>query len=125
MTAKLPYILILLCAAVAGGVYLLWQSNPAYDLAALLVADVVMLLLSLAAWAMLRKQVGERPQAFVRGVFSATMLRLFVCMIGILTYALMLRNTLHRPTLFVMFGIYMAYTILETAVMSRTAKKVR
>ena len=123
MIAKLPLILMILCAAVAGAARLLWQSDPAYDFNALVAADVIMLLLSLAAWALLRKSVAERPQAFVRGVYGATMLRLFVCMIGILTYALMNRAHLHKPTLFVMFGIYMAYAIIETAVFSRIAKK--
>jgi hypothetical protein len=124
MTAKLPVFLIVLFAAIAGGAYLLHKSYPAYDLTALLAADGIMLLLSLAAWAMLRKNVAERPQAFLRGVYGATMLRLFVCLTGILTYALMNRETLHRPTLFVMFGIYMAFTVIETVVFSRVAKKV-
>jgi hypothetical protein len=125
MTAKLPLILVILCVAIAGGAHLLRQSDPAYDFTALIAADIIMLLLSLAAWAMLRKSVAERPQAFVRGVYGATMLRLFVCLIGIITYALMNRAHLHKPTLFVMFGIYMAYTIIETAVFSRVAKKVQ
>src|SRR5689334_4710163 len=106
MIARLPLILIILCAAIAGGVYVLRQSDPAYDFMALIAADVIMLLLSLAAWTMLRKSVAQRPQAFVRGVYGATMLRLFVCMIGILAYALVNRAHLHKPTLFVMFGIY-------------------
>jgi hypothetical protein len=124
MNAKLPLIFIILFAAIAGGMYMLHQSQPAYDLTALIVADLLMLLLSLAAWAMLRKNVAERPQAFVRGVYGATMLRLFVCLVGILSYALLNRSTLHKPTLFVMFGIYMAYTVIETIAFSRTAKKV-
>ena len=124
MNSKLPVFLIVLFAAIAGGSYLLHSSYPAFDLRALLAADGVMLVLSLAAWAMLRKNVAERPQAFIRGVYGATMLRLFVCLTGILTYALMNRETLHRPTLFVMFGIYMAFTVIETVVFSRVAKKV-
>jgi ABC-type transport system involved in multi-copper enzyme maturation permease subunit len=124
MNPRLPLILILLCGVIAAIVWLLWQNNHAFDLTALMAANIIMLALSLAAWAMLRKSVAERPQAFVRGVYGATMLRLFVCLIGIMTYALMIRAHLHKPTLFVMFGIYMAYTIIETAAFSRTAKKV-
>lgn len=124
MTNKLPLFLIILGAAIAGACYLLWRSNPAFDIAALIVADVVMLILSLLAWSMHRRNVAERPQAFIRGVYGATMLRLFVCLTGVLIYALMIRSHLHKPTLFLMFGIYMAFTIIETLVMSQTAKKV-
>src|SRR6188768_349586 len=124
MNAKLPVCLVALFAAIAGGAYLLHQSNPAFDFVALIGADAIMLLLSLAAWAMLRKNVAERPQAFIRGVYGATLLRLFVCLTAVLTYALMNREHLHKPTLFVMFGIYMAYTVIETVVFSRVAKKV-
>lgn len=124
MNAKLPFILLALFALIAGGAWALRHAYPGFDFTALVAADLIMLLLSLAAWAMLRKSVAERPQAFVRGVYGATMLRLFVCLIGILTYALMNRTHLHKPTLFVMFGIYMAYTVIETVAFSNTAKKV-
>ena len=124
MTAKLPLILLAICVLIAGTVYLITHQYPGFDATALHVANILMFLLSLAASAMMRNKVGERPQAFLRGVYSATMLRLFVCMAGILGYALLFRETLHKPTLFVMFGIYLVYTALETVAMSRSAKKL-
>jgi hypothetical protein len=105
--------------------YLMHRGEPKFDLTALLAANGLMLVLSLAAWAMLRRHVGERPQVFVRGVYSATMLRLFVCLAGILAYALIKRPDVHKPTLFVMFGIYAVYTIVETMAFSRQARKMQ
>lgn len=125
MNAKLPLTLTVLCIAIAGGAWMLWQAYPAYDLPALIVADMIMLLLSFAARALVRKSVAGRPQVFVRGVYGVSMLRLFVCLAGVLIYALINRTNLHKPTLFAMFGIYMAYTIIETVAFSNTAKKVR
>ena len=124
MNSRLPLLLIVIFAVITGILFLLRHYFPAFDFPALLVANTVMLLLSVAAWALLRRHVAERPQAFIRGVYGATMLRLFVCLAGILTYALLIRSHLHKPTLFVMFGIYMVYTMIETAAFSRTAKKV-
>lgn len=124
MNGKLPLFLIGLCAAIAAGAYMIWQSCPAYDFTAMIGADLLMLLLSLAAWALLRRSVAERPQTFIRGIYGATLLRLFVCLTGILTYALMNRTHLHKPTLFVMFGIYILYTSIETVIFSRTARKI-
>ena len=125
MNARLPIIFVLILATVSAVLMTIARSHPAYDLTALLIANGVMLVLSFAAWAMLRRNVGERPQAFVRGVYGATMLRLFVCLVGIMTYALMKRPTVHKPTLFVMFGIYAIYTIVETAAFSNQTRKMQ
>lgn len=124
MNARLPIIFVLILAVVSAVLVAIARSHPAYDLTALLIANGVMFILSFAAWAMLRRNVGERPQVFVRGVYGATMLRLFVCLVGIMTYALMKRPAVHKPTLFVMFGIYAIYTIVETAAFSKQARKM-
>lgn len=123
MTARLPLLFIAICFAVAGLIMLL-PHGQGFDVIALLVADGIMLALSLGAWALLRPKVGERPQAFVRGVFGATMLRLFVCFAAILAYALLKKPDLHKPTVFLMFGIYALYTVVETLVFSRQARRV-
>ena len=124
MNAKFPIVLAAVCAAIAVGIYTFCKTHPAYDMMALLVSDVLMFCLSLFAWRMMRKSVSARPQAFVNGVYGATMLKLFVCLAGVLIYTLAKRPNVHKPTLFVMLGIYAIYSIIETAVLSRTAKKV-
>ena len=123
MNRRLPLVFILIFLVVAAVINLILGRQPGFDLPALYAADVLMLLLSLAAWAMLKTNVDSRPQAFVRGVYGATMLRLFVCLVGILSYAL-LKKPVHKPTLFVMFGIYAVYTVVETMAFSRHARRV-
>lgn len=125
MNNRLPLVFILICGIITALLWLLLRDKPEFDFTALLVANGLMLLLSLAAWAMLRRNVGERPQVFVRGVYGATMLRLFVCLIGILSYALIKKPNVHKPTLFIMFGIYAAYTIVETMAFSRQARRMQ
>ncbi len=124
MNARLPILFLILFVAI-GGLILLLPTERGFDHTALFVADGIMLLLSLGAWAMVRQKVGDRPQAFVRGVFSATMLRLFVCLAGILAYALIKRPDVHKATLFMMFGIYAIYTVVETLAVSRQARQVK
>jgi hypothetical protein len=124
MNSKFPIVLTAVCAAIAAGIYIFCKNHPEYDMTALLVTDVLMLCLSLFAWRMRQQSVSARPQAFVRGVFGASMLKLFVCLAGVLIYTLAKRPDVHKPTLFTMFGIYAIYSIIETAVLSRTAKKV-
>jgi Ca2+/Na+ antiporter len=104
--------------------YTIHQSNPLFSLTVLMGGNILMALLTLITYFIVKKQVDERPQAFVRGVYSGTFLKMMVCLIAIVIYAMLNRTTLHKPTLFVLFGIYAIYTVLETAVLMKLAKKV-
>lgn len=121
--SKLPFLLTVILLVVAGLCYGLTRMEPRFDLTTLLCADLLMYLLSMIAWALLRKSIAERPQAFVRGVYGATLLRLFVCLIAVLVYAMVNRDSVYKPTFFVLFGIYIVYSLTETLIFSQVAKK--
>lgn len=123
MKSRLPLIFVSICIVVAVMVWLL-PASGGFDKIALWVANGIMLALSLGALFLMQPKLGERPQAFVRGVFSATMLRMFVCLGAIMIYSLAKKPNLHRGTLFAMFGIYAIYTIIETSAMSRKVRKL-
>lgn len=124
MNFRLPIILVGVSVALAIFFKLFCDAHPAYDLPALLVANFLMCGLSLVGWFLLRRRSNERAQVFVQGVYGATMLRLFVCIIGILAYALINKPNVHRPTLFMMFGIYIIFMAIETIYFSRLTRKV-
>src|SRR5690606_40557900 len=94
--------------------FLLHQSQPQYNLMVLSVGNGLMAGLSIVTAMIVKKQAGSRPQDFVRGVYSATLLKLMVCLAAILVFVLLNRSNLHKPTLFVLFGIYVVYTGVET-----------
>jgi hypothetical protein len=96
---------------------------PVYHFVALETANGIMALLSLSSYLIVRKQVDSRPEAFVRGVYSASFLKLMVCMIAILVYVLLNRARIHKPSVFVLFGIYAVYTIVETWILSKLARE--
>jgi hypothetical protein len=87
--------------------------------------NLIMLLLSVISFFIVRKSIRERPEAFVRGVYGATFLKLMVCMASIMIYALLNKKDIHKPTLFVLFGIYAVYTAVETWLLSRQAREVK
>jgi len=123
MKSRLPLILIILCAIIATAIQFICRAEPRFDYMALMISNVAMLVLSLIGWALQRRSLNDRPQAFIRGVYSATLLRLFVCLIGIMTYALANRATIYKPTVAVMGGIYFVYVIVESLIVSQTAKR--
>lgn len=107
--------------------YLLTRSQPQYNFTVLMAGNVLMALLSVAAYFIVKKNVAERPEAFVRGVYSASFLKLMICMISILVYVMLNREHRHepgfKPTLFMLFGIYAVYTFTETILLSKMARQ--
>jgi hypothetical protein len=102
--------------------FLLQKSKPEYDFTVLMGGNVVMALLSILSFMLVSKQVGNSAQAFVRGVYSASFLKLMVCMISIFIYVMLNRKHIHKPTIFALFGIYAAYTFVETVLLSKMAR---
>lgn len=96
---------------------------PEYKFAALEIGNVVMAFLSISSYVMVQKQLDNNAQAFVRGVSGASFLKLMVCMVSILVYVLLNRAHIHKPTVFVMFGIYAVYTMTETILLSRLVRE--
>ena len=103
--------------------FLLPRMDPSYRFQVLETGNVIMALLTLAAYLLVDRQLENGPNAFIRGVYGASFLKLMVCMISILVYVLLNRTTIHKPSVFVLFGIYAVYTITETWLLSRMARE--
>ena len=94
-----------------------------FHFVALEAGNAIMALLSLVTYSLITKQLDKSPQAFVRGVSGSSFLKLMVCMISILVYILLNRSSIHKPTVFVLFGIYAVYTAAETWLLSKLARE--
>lgn len=98
---------------------------PQFHFPVLMTGNVIMAVLSLVTFFIVMKQMHSKPDAFVRGVYASSFLKLFVCMIAIVAYVMINRPHIHKPSLFVLFGIYAVYSIVETTLLSRLAKEVK
>jgi Ca2+/Na+ antiporter len=96
---------------------------PAYKFVALETGNAVMAFLSVISYLMVQKQLEHNTQAFVRGVSGASFLKLMVCMVSILVYVLLNRTHIHKPSVFVMLGIYAVYTMTETILLSKLVRE--
>ncbi len=117
-----PAILILF-AILTFIIYNLKRSCPQYDFNAIMIGNIMLAALSMSGYFIVRRQIGQKANAFVRGVYSATLLKLMICMGAILIYAVLNRAHLHKPTVFVLLGLYIVYNIVETAMLSRIVKQ--
>lgn len=65
----------------------------------------------------------SNPQAFIRSVYGAIMLKIFICMIAVFSYAFVLKNNLNKPSLFTSMGMYILYSIVEVSVLMKALRK--
>jgi hypothetical protein len=98
--------------------------NNGFDRDFLITANLLLFILSLAAFYLQRKAIqSNNPNAFVRGVYTAMILKLFVCMIAVAVYAFIKRSNINKPALFTSMGIYILYTSFEVAGLMKVARK--
>jgi len=95
---------------------------PEYRFKVLMGANVLMLVLSIISFFLVTREFKNKPHAFVRGVYAGTFLKLLSCMAAIMIYVMLNKNDIHKPTLFVLFGIYAVYSIVETSLLSKIAR---
>lgn len=109
---------------IALSIIFIWLKSamPEFDFSALMGGNIIMFSLSCLSFIMVDKKLESKAGAFVRSVYSATFLKLSVCVISVVTYALINRPDIHKPSLFILFGIYILYTIIETILLSKLAR---
>jgi hypothetical protein len=106
------------------GIFLYLRSSyPGWDYTLLLGGNAFLALVTLLSFILATKPSHDRPESFVRGVYSGTLLKLFLIAGGVLVYLLLHRHHLHKPSLAVIGGIYIIYTALETAALQRGTRK--
>jgi hypothetical protein len=121
---KIPYVLVTLTifTVLSAVFFALQMYAPDFRFVPLEMGNAIMAGLSLLSWLLVKKQMNGRPQAFVRGVYSASFMKLMVCMVAMLVFVLLNRTHIHRPTVFVLFGIYIIYTVMETWLLSKIVR---
>ncbi len=87
---------------------------PDYSFISLECGNLLMFILTVLAYILVNPKIGSRPQKFINGILSASILKMSVCMVSFLTFVLLNRENLHKPTIFILLGIYIVYTAIET-----------
>ncbi|RYE12750.1 MAG: hypothetical protein EOP51_30985 [Sphingobacteriales bacterium] len=118
-------VIIIIFIVLNGVFYWLKINQPQFSYNVLMTGNVVMAALSLISYVLITRKIDARPAAFVNGVYGSSFLKLFVCMISILTYAMVNKPHVHKPSLFALLGIYAVYSAAETIILSKMARNVK
>lgn len=118
-------IVVILFLILSGIFYALGLYAPNFSISVLMTGNAVMALLTILSYFLITKQFDNKPAGFVRGVYASSLLKLFVCITAIMAYVMINKPNVHKPSLFVLFGIYAVYSIVETWLLSRLAKDTK
>lgn len=105
--------------------YYVSMQEPKFRFTVLMTGNAVMAGLTLVTYAIVMSQLKNRPAMFVNGVRGASFLKLMVCMVALVAYVVLDKANIYKPVIFVLFGIYAIYTVIETWLLTRLARETK
>lgn len=95
-----------------------------FNIGFLIVANAILFLLTFFGFYIQAKGIrSTNTNAFIRGIYSSLLLKMFVIVAAILIYILIMGGQTNKPSLFVSMGIYLVYTFLEVIQLMKIARK--
>lgn len=95
-----------------------------FDTIVLNIANLVLFFITFAGYLLQQNALrSSNPQAFIRSVYGAMMLKLFICMIAVFSYAFIFKDHLNKPALFTGMGFYVLYTVIEVSALMKALRK--
>lgn len=90
----------------------------------LIYGNLLLFVLTVISFLMAQKGLrSANPHAFVRSVYGSVMLKLFACLIAAFIYIFITRKDLNKPAFFTLMGLYLVYTFLEVATLTKLLKQ--
>jgi len=65
----------------------------------------------------------DNPNVFVRAMYANFMIKLFVCIVAAFIYFKAAKPNINKPGLFVCMGLYVVYTVIEVASLTKLLRK--
>src|SRR5438034_9554037 len=93
----LPVILVFVILNSAMLIFKTFLENKGFDRDFLMIANLLLFILSVTGFYLQRKGIqSNNTNAFIRGVYSAMLLKLFVCMIAVLVYVFINKSVVNK-----------------------------
>jgi hypothetical protein len=116
------YLLLLVVTIIVCGVEYLLATH--FTIQVILSGTIFLALVTLLSyWISVRSINDKNPNKFVRGVMGATLIKFLSCIIAAVVF--LYQGKLFKPDLFLLMGIYITYTILESVWLSSLTKQAK
>lgn len=90
----------------------------------LLAGDAILFLATTVSLLVFAGGSDKNPHAFVRGVYGGVMVKMFVCLLAVLVYAMIARANVNRNGVIGCFVLYIVYTYFEVRSLLNLNRKV-
>lgn len=70
-----------------------------------------------------RNLLDSNPNRFVRGIMGGTFLKFMLSIVAVSILLFSVRGKLHKPDLFLLMGVYLLFSMVETAFLSIVSRK--
>lgn len=89
----------------------------------LMAGNLIMAVISLVSYFLSRQGLASaNHNAFIRAVYGSTLIKLFLCVIGVVTYVLIYKPDVSKLTIFMLLFLYLVYTVFETLSLFRLTR---
>jgi len=93
------------------------------DQSVLIMGNLVLFLVSLISFLLTKKSLNSaNPNAFVRAIYGSFMIKFFICAAVAFAYIMSAGKEVNKPSLFICMGLYIVYTALEVAALTKILK---
>ena len=98
--------------------------NAGFDNNVLLGANILFFILNLVSFFIQRKGLqNSNPHVFVRSVMGSMILKMFICIIAIITYVYLSGSNFNKRAVFASLFLYLLYLVTEVTIIMRMNKK--
>ena len=107
---------ILMFIAITAIVFILKSvlKSIGFDINFLLIGNLILFVLSISGFLIqMRALRSANINAFIRGIYSSLLLKLFIIATAVLIYVFLNRENVNKQSLFTCMGLYIVYTIIE------------
>jgi hypothetical protein len=101
-----------------------WLSKRSLDNTVLLSANLLFFTINLLIFFLQKRGVkNPNPNVFVRAVLGGTMIKMAVCIIAVMLYVLLWRDSFSKMSVFAAMFLYLIYLAVEVAAASKMNKQ--
>ena len=94
------------------------------DQEVLIIGNLILFVIFILSFFVAQKGLtNTNPRAFVRSVYGSMMIKLFTCIIAAVIYIAIYKKDLNKPALFTLMGLYLVYTFIEVATLTKMLKQ--
>lgn len=117
------FLLFLVFSAIFFGAKAWWDANGFSEVVLLAGNFYVFFISVISLYFHIKGVLHKQPQAFLRNVYGAIMIKMFLSVGVVLVYALAAGNNLNKPGIFACMALYFIYTFVELRMVFRLLKQ--